>query len=106
MDNMPMNVTTEAIYEHGTLRLLSPLELPEQAHVRISVQWDDPPININERRRVEALLIAAGLMRPNPPAEVRDDVVYVNEERRAELAQLLGKLGPLADYIITEREDR
>lgn len=101
-----MNVTTEAIYEHGTLRLLSPLELPEQTHVRVSVVWEDIPAIPDERLKVETLLIAAGLMKPRSLAEANDDIVYVRAERQAELAQLLGKLGPLSDYIIAERDER
>ena len=36
-----MTATLEAIYENGSLRLASPLPLPEHAHVRVTVQSDE-----------------------------------------------------------------
>jgi predicted DNA-binding antitoxin AbrB/MazE fold protein len=43
-----MTLTTEAIYENGVLRPLSPLALPEHARVEIAV-------NINDQDRAEWL---------------------------------------------------
>ena len=40
-----MTATLEAIYEHGVLRLTAPLPLPEHAHVRVTVQSDEPEID-------------------------------------------------------------
>ena len=37
LQSRTMTVTTEAIYENGTLRPLSPLSLPEHARVRVAV---------------------------------------------------------------------
>jgi len=33
-----MTTTVDAIYEHGKLVLLEPLALPEQAHVRVTIE--------------------------------------------------------------------
>jgi predicted DNA-binding antitoxin AbrB/MazE fold protein len=35
-----MTTTVEAIYEQGSLRLSKPLDLPEHAHVRVTVESD------------------------------------------------------------------
>jgi hypothetical protein len=36
-----MTTTVNAIYEHGKLILPEPLSLPEQAHVRVTIESDD-----------------------------------------------------------------
>ena len=105
MDNTAMNMTTEAIYEHGTLRLLSPLELPEQTHVRVSVTWGDTNLPSDEHIQVEALLVASGLVKPKSAAEL-DSVVHVSVARRAELARIFGQGQSLSDFIISERDGR
>lgn len=54
-----------AIYENGVLRPLTPLELPEHTQVQISVRPLPTPDDAQEhRRRVQEVLIAAGLRRP------------------------------------------
>ena len=35
-----MTTTVEAIYEHGKLVLPGPLSLPEQSHVRVTIETD------------------------------------------------------------------
>ena len=35
-----MTTTVEAIYEQGKLRLTQPLALPENAHVRVTIECD------------------------------------------------------------------
>ena len=37
-----MTATLDAVYEQGVLRLTAPLPLPEHAHVRVTVQSDEP----------------------------------------------------------------
>ena len=39
----------EAIYEHGVLRPLEPLALPEQTRVRVSIEPDAPQRSDRER---------------------------------------------------------
>jgi hypothetical protein len=46
-------------------------------------------------------LMAAGLVRPTLP---RPDVQPVSEERRRELARILGAGGPLSELIIEDRD--
>jgi predicted DNA-binding antitoxin AbrB/MazE fold protein len=47
-----MTITTEAIYENGLLRPLSPLSLPEHARVRVAV---DDLVDENPADRAEWL---------------------------------------------------
>lgn len=35
-----MTMTVDAIYEHGKLLLPKPLSLPEQSHVRVTIESD------------------------------------------------------------------
>ena len=85
-----MKQTITAIYENGVLRPLTPLELDEHAKVRISVE--PVPSNVDavetQRRRVEDVLIAAGLVRPRvaPDPPLRP----LSEQERAELADRIG----------------
>ena len=103
-----MKQTITAIYENGVLRPLTPLALPEQAEVQISIE----PVPSNaetaevQRRRVDDALIAAGLMRPRPTPNPA--LRPLSEQERAELADRLGALGgkPLSEIIIEEREGR
>ena len=101
-----MNMTTEAIYEHGTLRLLSPLELPEQTHVRISVSWEDTNASVDERLQIEAVLVAGGLMKAMPLTAEPETIPHVSAARRAELARIFGQGQPLSDLIIADRDGR
>ena len=43
-----MTTTVEAIYENGTLKLPSPLPLPEKAHVIVTIQSDTAPKDDSE----------------------------------------------------------
>ena len=36
-----MNMTVDAIYEHGKLTLPQPLALPEKSHVRVTIETED-----------------------------------------------------------------
>lgn len=56
----------------------------------------------DERQRVEAALLASGLVKPLGPVE---DLRKVSKARRAELAKLYGVGGPVSEIIIAERED-
>jgi predicted DNA-binding antitoxin AbrB/MazE fold protein len=87
-----------AVYERGTLRLLTPLSLPERARVRIQVL--DTETGEDERQRVEAVLLASGLVKPSKPVE---NLRRVSKARRAELAKLYSVGGPVSEAIIAER---
>jgi predicted DNA-binding antitoxin AbrB/MazE fold protein len=90
-----------AVYERGTLRLLTPLPLPERAQVRIQIL--DTETGEDERQRVEAALLASGLVKPQKPIE---NFRRVSKARRAELAKLYAVGGPVSDAIIAERDER
>src|SRR5689334_10941847 len=102
-----MTKTITAIYEHGVLRPLTPLDLPEHTTVQISVAplplEDDPA---EQRRRFRAIMIAAGLMSDEPkPVSTTPPL---SEEERAILADKLAvsDAKPLSEIIIEEREER
>jgi predicted DNA-binding antitoxin AbrB/MazE fold protein len=90
-----------ATYAGGILRLLEPLDLPENTAVEIILV----PLRggASDQERGEAALIAAGLARPRPagappspptPAEL------------AEAARDIPPGTPLAQMVIEEREER
>jgi predicted DNA-binding antitoxin AbrB/MazE fold protein len=96
-----MSTEAKAIYEKGVLRLLTPVSLPEHAQVRVQILSDEEPVD--DLRRAEAALIAAGLMKPtSSPAVLRT----VSRARRKELARLYASGGALSEVIIAERDTR
>lgn len=55
--------TIEAVYEHGVLRPLEPLALPEGARVRVSVAGkaesdEEPPKKVSEPQKTPAEILA------------------------------------------------
>ena len=57
-----MSVQATAIDEHGALRLLTPVVLPERKKVHLQItEVEDSD---NDLQRVEAALMAAGLIKP------------------------------------------
>jgi predicted DNA-binding antitoxin AbrB/MazE fold protein len=92
-----------AVYERGVLRLLQPLPLPEHTCVRIQVLEAGEGGDMNEIRRAEAVLIAAGLIKPLAPPP---DLPQVSEKRLAEVADRYAVGGPLSEVIIAERDGR
>lgn len=99
-----MTHTITAIYENGVLRPLEPLDLPEHARVHIAIE--PAPINaaVEHHRRVDAVLIAAGLMLPRPDPD--PDLKPLSEVERERLANLFAGDRPLSEDIIAEREGR
>ncbi len=96
-----MSEIITAVYENGTLRPLSPLNLAEHQMVRIQVLPEQPTDEVEE---IIQLLVTAGLMRPpslkgSPPPDP------VSEAKRRELAEILGRAPgkPLSEIIIEER---
>lgn len=96
-----MTAVATAIYENGTLRLLTPVSLPERARVRVQIQEEDKIEN--EMQRVVAVLEASGLVKPAQQLQSRSTV---SPARRVELAQLYAAGGPLSEWIIAERDGR
>ncbi len=102
-----MGAIITAIYENGVLRLLEPLNVPEQTRVKIIVQsqpnFDD--LSAAERREVmRALLQEAGVV--GEKSVLPDGVRPLAEEEREALAQRLPPDLALSDLIIQEREGR
>jgi predicted DNA-binding antitoxin AbrB/MazE fold protein len=60
-----MVATATAIYEKGTLRLLTPISLPERTRVRVQIQEEDKIGDDMQRAAALPLLapLAAGLRR-------------------------------------------
>ena len=96
-----MGTEATAIYENGVLRLLTPVSLPERTRVRLEILSEEEVED--ELGRAEAALIAAGLVKPASPQLKPKSV---SQERRAELAHLYAKGGPLSEVIIAERDRR
>jgi predicted DNA-binding antitoxin AbrB/MazE fold protein len=92
-----------AVYEQGVLRLLQPLPLPEHTCVRIQVLETGEGEEMDKVRRAEAVLIAAGLIKPLTPPP---DLPQVSEKRLAEVADRYAVGGPLSEVIIAERDGR
>lgn len=92
-----------AIYEHGVLRLLTPLSLPERTQVELQIVGHRPPSLADEHEQVQQALIAAGLVLPQPLSTPGDEV---SEAELMAVAQRLSTTGPLSDLILAERDER
>jgi predicted DNA-binding antitoxin AbrB/MazE fold protein len=99
-----MDHVITAIYENGVLRPLDPLDLPERTEVQVSIK----PLAVSadadaHRRRVREVLVAAGLVLPQPEAPPGQPLT---EQERDELARRIPPGRPLSEIIIEEREGR
>ncbi len=106
-----MRITATAIYENGTLRLLTPVDLPQQARVQVeirpskeSVAAESLETTPEQIARALALLSEAGLIVEQK--EQQRQPQHVSEERRQELAQLYSQGDPLSEVIIRDRGAR
>lgn len=100
MDRMATDTTAIAVYEHGILRLLSPISLPEHARVKLVIHQIE---TAGELDRAQQVLTATGLVTaPSafPDSTSRSDV------RLAETAARYAVGGPLSEVIIAERDAR
>ena len=95
-----MSTHVVAIYEKGSLRLLTPVSLPEQTRVRLEILSEEAPTD--DVQRAEAALIAAGVIRSRPQPVART----ISPARRAELARLYATGGPLSATVIADRDPR
>ena len=95
-----MSVQAIAIYEHGALRLLTPVVLPERTKVRIRItEVEDSD---NDLQRAEAALVA-GLIKPVVSSL---EGKTVSDTRREGLAHLYAGSPLLSEVIIAERDAR
>ena len=100
---MPETVT--AVYEHGVLRPLTPLHLPEHSQVEIEVRLIHGTLDAHARRdQVRTALDAAGILAPGTPSALAP----LPEAERAALAEQLVVPGatPLSQMIMEDREER
>jgi predicted DNA-binding antitoxin AbrB/MazE fold protein len=97
-----MSQGAEAIYEHGVLRLLRPIYLPEQARVQVEVRSAEDS-GAHLIHRIEEVLLALGLIKPLDKSTY---LAGLSEQRLAEVAAVYGDGGPLSDLIIAERDGR
>lgn len=94
-----MEETITAIYGHGVLRPLRPLELPEHARVEITIRAQGQVAE--QRRKIEMALQAAGLLAAAPTlAPSRSSL---SPERREELARRFGQGKPVSEIVIEDR---
>jgi len=98
-----MREQVEAIYQNGILRPLTPLSLPENTRVEVTVQ--SIPSNGNLQRQHQAVrqaLVTAGLsLSILEPIEPLSELLIT---RREELARLFSVGKPLSEVILEERE--
>lgn len=94
---MPQSIM--AVYEHGLLRPLEPLVLPEKQKVRIQVE---PEKEIENIENVFQFLINMGWVTP-PPGHSRIKPISLDERNR--VADILGKSTkkPVSQMIIEDR---
>ena len=99
-----MSETFTVIYEHGVLRPLMPLPLPENA--RIQVRIVRPSARTGkaqpDRQRVLEALLDAGLIRPTTAT---DPIESVSDQELAKAAKALGMAGPISELIMAERAE-
>ena len=91
-----------AVYEHGVLRPLQPLSLPEHTRVHIRIV---PPLVDDQglKQQVRQALVSARVIQPrvaSPP------LPKVTETDLIAAADALATAGPLSELIIEEREGR
>ena len=99
-----MSETVAAIYEHGVLRPLTPLDLPEHAHIQIKIVVQPlTTTTASERSRVRQALLDAGIIGPRVPVGLASPVP---ETQLVAAARALAAAGPLSELIIAERDGR
>lgn len=96
-----MSDTFTVIYEHGILRPVAPLALPENARlqVRIVPAFGSDPVR-SDRQNVFEALMDAGLIKSQMTSEPRESI---SERELLVAAKALGMAGPVSDLIIAER---
>jgi hypothetical protein len=103
--------TIEAVLmPDGSIRLSKRLQAKQPQRVLVTLLDEparllEPETGVSERDRVEAILIAAGLMQPRE-APALSGLLADNE--RAALAQRIAQAGgkPLSDTILEDRQER
>jgi predicted DNA-binding antitoxin AbrB/MazE fold protein len=101
-----MERTITAVYEHGLLRPIQSLDLPENETVQVKIRWRKKPArqkwDQSEYTRALRVLYNSGLVQVKP-AE-RQTGRRISEKRRRELARALSVGKPLSEIVIEERD--
>lgn len=100
-----MSDTFTAVYEHGLLRPLTPLVLPEHAHVQVQIveRFVEPQNLYEDRDRVYDALMGAGLILAEPSTGY-----LVSSPPQADMASAAAELatpGPISELIKAERAE-
>lgn len=97
-----MSRVITAIYEHGALQPLSPLDLQEHQRVNVQIVPEQPQETIEELLH---WLSCLGCL--TPPCQQAQEAP-VSEAERVHLAHILGKVTrkPLSEVILEERGER
>jgi len=96
-----MRKNISVVYEKGVLRPLTPLNLPEKSRLEIRIV-KQPEGKQTEAEMAYHVLLKAGLIRQSKP----NSGTAVSNSERQKAAQAYGKIGPLSELIIAERDDR
>ena len=94
-----MNETVTAVYEHGVLRPLMPLHMPERTHVQICILAEPA----EDRQRVRQVLLDASIIRSR---QTEEPVELVSEAQIESAARALAAAGPLSELVLAERGER
>jgi predicted DNA-binding antitoxin AbrB/MazE fold protein len=95
-----MSGNIAVVYEKGVLRPLTPLNLPERTRLEIRIVRTTKDTE-TEAEQAYLVLVQAGLIRPS--ATIAMAPISDSERRRA--ADAYGRVGPLSDAIIAERNE-
>lgn len=97
-----MSETFTVIYEHGMLRPVAPLALPENARIQVRIvpASSESGLMRSDRQDVYKALMDAGLIKPQATQEPGDSI---SEPELLAAAKALGMAGPISNLIIAER---
>lgn len=97
-----MNETITVIYEHGMLRPVAPLALPENARIQVRIVPASSDSNLmrSDRRDVFEALMDAGLINLQATSEPGESI---SDRELLAAAKALGMAGPVSDLIIADR---
>lgn len=97
-----MSQVITAIYEHGVLQPLTPLNLQEHQRVHVQIVPEQPQETIEQ-----ILQWLSSIGRLSPPCQQMQEAP-VSETERIQLSHILGKAArrPLSECILEDRGER
>ncbi len=96
-----MNRTITVIYQEGVLKPNIPLNIPENTNLLIQIV-DQSENQSDEAKKAYQALLDDGLIQP---IKLQKGKTVTSAERK-KAAIAYGKIGPLSELIIAERDDR